>query len=187
MNKMPDIQDSVLLLIDVQEKFIPVFPRIGETILPRIHFMLSVAGELRLPVVFTEQYPSGLGHTVPELKGYYRPEWPVLEKTSFSCFGESSFRVHMSQLSAKNIFIAGIETHVCVQQTACEALSRGYSVYPLLDALAARNDFDHEAGIEFMRQAGARVTTTESAVFMLMKDAKHPSFRFTQKLIKQKK
>lgn len=183
MNNFPEISNSVVVLIDVQEKFVPAIPTI-QNILPKQKLILKAAAELKLAAIVTEQYPKGLGNTVPELKELFQPEWPVFEKSSFSCFGCTEFRQELVKAPKKYIAIMGIETHVCLLQTVIDALNKGYQPIVLADTVASRNEYDRQVALDFMRQQGAMIITAESFLFMLMKDSSHPAFRNVSKLLK---
>ena len=179
----PATDTAVLLLIDMQEKLAKAMSS-AEQCLTRQKIMLEAAGILGLDTIITEQYPQGLGHTVPELSGLFKPEWPVIEKKSFSCFGEPLFCSRLKSKSRKSVAIMGIEAHVCVFQTVIDALEQGCQPFVLEDALSSRNPSDMAAALRLLRHQGAIVTTVESYLFMLMKSADHPSFRQIARLIK---
>ncbi|CAD5120763.1 DgyrCDS9323 [Dimorphilus gyrociliatus] len=142
--------------------------------------MLTAAKALNLPVVVTEQYPKGLGHTVKELdvKGF-----PIIEKTQFSmCTAET--REHLKSVKNLNsVLLCGIEAHACVQQTAFDLLEDGYDVHILADAVSSRSMVDRMLAFRRMENAGAFITTSESVLLMLCKDAAHPKFKEVQKCI----
>jgi nicotinamidase-related amidase len=179
----PVTETAVLLLIDMQEKLLKAMNS-SEQCLARQKIMLEAANILGLDTIITEQYPQGLGHTVPELSGLLKPEWPVIEKKSFSCFGEPLFCSRLKSKSRTTIAIMGIESHVCVFQTVIDALEQGYLPFVLEDTLSSRNSSDMTTAMRLLRHHGAIITTVESYLFMLMKSADHPSFRQIAKLIK---
>jgi len=179
----PATETAVLLLIDMQEKLIKAMSSAGQC-LARQKIMLEAAGILGLDTIITEQYPQGLGHTLPELSGLFKPEWPVIEKKSFSCFGEPSFCSRLKSKSRKTVAVMGIESHVCVLQTVFDALEQGYQVFVLEDTLSSRNPSDMTTALRLLRHQGAIVTTAESYLFMLMRSADHPAFRQIAKLIR---
>lgn len=146
--------------------------------------LLKAAAILEIDAIVTEQYPKGLGNTTDELKCLLAENTPVIEKTSFSCFGESKFRTALKSKSRKTLIVSGIEAHVCVQQTVLDLLAAGYEVIVPADALSSRNSENYQLALASMRQAGAFITSSESVVFMLLKDAKHPNFREISKLVK---
>jgi nicotinamidase-related amidase len=183
MFEYPQPDSTALILIDVQEKFIPAMLDI-EKYIAKMRIMLEAAKEINLDTIITEQYPQGLGSTISSLLEIFKPEWPVITKNSFSCFGESEFNKSLAAQKRKSVIIMGIETHVCVQQTAFDALNKGYQVIIPADTVTSRNAYDRELSLKLMASQGAIVTSTESILFMLLKSSKHPAFRTVSKLIK---
>ncbi len=179
----PASETAVLLLIDMQEKLARAMSS-GEQCLARQKIMLEAANILNLDTIITEQYPQGLGHTLPELSGLFKPEWPVIEKKTFSCFGEPQFCSRLKSKSRKTVAVMGIESHVCVLQTVIDALAQGYQPFVLEDTLSSRNPSDMTTAMRLMRHQGAIVTTVESYLFMLLKSADHPAFRQISRLIR---
>jgi len=177
------IESSCLVVVDVQERFRAV----------QAHFDDMVAGCVRLvrtfralgaPVLVTEQYPRGLGHTVPELVEALGSGSPVDEKMVFSCCGSSEFVSRLEATGAKQVLVCGIETHVCVNQTVHDLLARGHAVHVAADAVESRKATDREVALRKMAGSGAVVTTTEMAAFELLNEATHPKFKEVQSLFK---
>lgn len=177
------IDSTALIMIDIQEKLVGVQPDLPPR-LPKIAMMLRAAAALKLDVIVTEQYPKGLGATIPELKELCRPEWPAIAKTSFSCWGEETFRAAMKSKKRQTAVLMGIEGHVCVQQTAVDLMIEAYDVVLLADAVASRRREDCEVAIDLMRARGVWVTTAESFLFALLGNARHPDFKAISALIK---
>ena len=177
------ITNSCLVLIDMQEKLQKAMSNVSKCI-ENQELLLKSAAILGIDSIVTEQYPKGLGNTIDELKCLLPENTPVIEKTSFSCFGESAFRTVLKSKKRKTLIVCGIEAHVCVQQTVLDLLAEGYKVVIPADALASRNDDNYRLALETMRHAGAFVTSSEAIIFMLLGDAKHPDFRSISKLIK---
>ena len=181
----PTIETTAFLLIDMQEKLLAAMnPPDTEKILIRQKIMLNAAKEFNLPVIITEQYPKGLGKTVSGLSMLFREEWPVLDKTSFSCFGDIGFRREVERRPLKSLVLMGVETHVCIQQTAIDALARGFQVFLVSDAVNSRKQDDSQISIDFMRDMNVHVTSSESLIFSLLKDASHPLFKKVVSLLK---
>ncbi|MCF6174281.1 MAG: hydrolase [Victivallaceae bacterium] len=180
---MPKINSSALVVVDIQERLITAMAGM-DICLKKSQIMLNAANSLGLDTIVTEQYPRGLGNTVPELQELFASEWAIIEKTTFSCCGETQFMIELERKKRLSIVIMGIETHVCVQQTVLDALAEGYQVFVLSDAVTSRSTEDRQVAIELMRDAGAVITTVESYLFMLMRDAKHPAFKTVSKLIR---
>jgi len=176
------IENTALILIDMQERLVPAMKSKDE-IIKKQELLLKAAEELNLPVIITEQYPKGLGYTINNLKECI--ENPItIEKNSFSCFGSKEFEEHLKEKKIKNILLIGIETHVCVLQTALDAICAKYKVFLIADAVSSRSINDHAIAIDFMQNQKINVLSTEAVIFMLMKTSKNPSFKNISKLIR---
>jgi len=180
---MPEIEKSVFCLVDVQEKFVPAIAEM-DAVTARIQVMLRAMNELKVSTIVTEQYPQGLGPTIPELKELLPAETPVISKTSFSCFGSEDFRKTIDGMNKNNLILAGIESHICLFQTAIDALEHGFKVFVAEDAISSRRFADKASAVAAMRSAGIHVMPSESIIFMLLRDAAHPSFRTISKIIR---
>jgi len=181
---IPKIDSTALLFIDMQEKFIPAMPDDIAEVISRQKILLESAKHLEMKVVITEQYPQGLGATLEELSNIFDPEWPVIEKSTFSSLGEPSVRAELEKKTTKTVILVGIETHVCVLQTALDSIAKGYQTVILTDAVNSRNSFDKETAFNTLQSAGAILMTVESMLFVLMRDSKHPAFREVSKLLR---
>eukprot|EP01132_Coremiostelium_polycephalum_P002525 gene2525-3127_t len=136
---------------------------------------MKSCNELKIPIVITEQYPKGLGHTVEELQP---SNYKVHEKTLFSmCVPDVNKRLETDLKHVKSILLTGIETHVCILQTALDLLEKNYEVHIICDAVSSQKKYDREVALERLSKAGAFLTTSESAILQLAKDAKHPNFK----------
>ena len=178
-------ESTAFFLCDIQEKFRPSIKYFSEIVIVAQR-MLKAAKILDLPVIATEQYPRGLGKTISELTEILdeNQKAKIYEKT---CFSMSSDAI-LSDLKAvnpsvKSVVLFGIEAHVCVQQTALDLLEKGFEVHLIADSSSSRSMTDRMLAFDRIRQAGGFITTSESALFMLLKDAKHPNFKEIQKLI----
>lgn len=181
--EIPTSSDTLFLMIDMQEKFLPAIPRMGD-VSRRIGIMLSGMNELKCPVVVTEQYPRGLGATLDSLSSLFMPDVQVFEKTSFSVLGDEECRRAVTSPGRRNLIVTGVESHVCVLQTALDALARNYAVFVPADCVASRHDSDFETSLSFMRTMGIHVLSSESLLFMLLGTSKHPSFKAISKIIR---
>jgi nicotinamidase-related amidase len=181
-NHRPDPARLAIVIVDMQEKLLPAMAD-GAAILRQHGILIQGAQALKLPIIATEQYPKGLGPTVPELKPLL-PAGTTWEKTSFSCFGSAPFAEFFRSGAVNQLVVAGIETHVCVQQTVLDALERGLEVFILADAVGSRSPANRETALALMRQAGAIVTSTESFLFDCLRDASHPEFRTISRLVR---
>jgi nicotinamidase-related amidase len=174
---------AVLVVIDIQEKLVtamphPVYTRMRDT----TALLIESAHLLGIPVMTTEQYPKGIGHTVPELSAACAQG--VIEKTSFGCCGEPKFLDALQRLGRRQVIVTGMEAHVCVYQTVLGLLAAGFHVHLMRDAICSRNKDDFRAGVSNAARAGALVTTAEIALFQLLKDSRHEQFRSISTLIK---
>ncbi|XP_067878135.1 isochorismatase domain-containing protein 2 isoform X1 [Heterodontus francisci] len=172
-------RSSALFLCDMQEKFRPsvaFFPQIV-AVAAR---MLQAAKLLEMPIIVTEQYPKGLGPTVPELGA------EGIMKFSKTCFSMLTPEVE-TELSSlpelKSIILCGIETQACIMSTALDLLERGLDVHVVADACSSRSQVDRLIALSRMKQSGAFLTTSEGTLLQLVQDAKHPKFREVQKII----
>lgn len=173
--------DAVLLIIDVQEKFKKAMPNYEE-IVHNVATLAKAAQILELPVVYTEQYPKGLGATVEEVKKHLDGA-KYFEKNQFSCCKDEYLMEYMEKLGRKQVIVCGLETHVCVSQTALDLLHFELQPHIIKDAVVSRSKENKKIGIEKMVNAGAIISCVEMALFELMKSAKHQCFKDVQKLI----
>jgi isochorismate hydrolase len=171
---------SVLVVIDVQDKLLVKIPT-AATLVRNAAFLLDVAALLDIPLRATEQYPKGLGPTTAALAR--RLSSPLPAKTSFSCCGADTFLEELEMLRRPNVVLVGMETHVCVSQTAFDLLAAGLHVFLPVDALAARSAIDHDTAIRRLEQAGAVPTTAEAVAFEWVGDAAHPKFKALSALV----
>jgi isochorismate hydrolase len=171
-------------VIDVQAVLMKKMNQeVGKNVIQNIRTLLTFAKEMTIPILMTEQYPEGLGHTVPEIKMKMGSILPI-EKVSFSCCGVVVFNNQLNQLGRKQIILTGIETHVCVLQTAIDLIQEGYEVHVVADAICSRKRLDWEIGLRWMEKKGAMISTTEIIAFQLLKEAGTEEFRGLSKLLK---
>ena len=180
-----DAEKTVLVVIDVQERLVPAMPEdIYLRLRNTVAMLVEVAGLLGIPVVTTEQYPKGIGHTVPELAAACNET--VIEKVSFGCCGEPAFLEALKNTGRTQVLITGMEAHVCVYQTVLGLLDDGYYVHLIRDAICSRNKTDYLAGVANAGQAGAVVTTAETVMFQMLQESTHGQFRAVSKLVKER-
>ena len=186
-------QLSSLVVIDIQERLLPSISE-RDRVLRNTRFLLDAAHILNVRTVFTEQYPKGLGPTVSALTGSSLTA-SVLEKIAFSAaevLQEGGFLSPLNQPQLTNsenlsaIVLAGIETHICVQQTALQLLAAGHAVFIAVDAVSSRSLPDHQTAIERMRHAGAVITTSEAIAFEWCERAGSEQFRALSRLVKER-
>ncbi|RWS29400.1 isochorismatase domain-containing protein 2-like protein [Leptotrombidium deliense] len=176
-------KESALFLCDMQEKFrnmIQYFPQIVEV----SSRLLKAARILDIPVVVTEQYPKGLGATVPELGVQDYPDIKPIPKTQFSMMTDEVMKqLKTDWPSVKSIVLCGIETHVCIQGTCLSLLEQGYDVHVVVDGCSSRTMVDRMFAFDRMKSAGAYLTTSESVILSILGGSAHPKFKECQKLI----
>lgn len=171
---------AMLLVIDVQERINGVMADQGHV--SRLETLVDAFRALDLPVIATEQYPKGLGPTLPSL--LERLPSPPLEKATFSCMREPEVAAALEAARARQVVVAGIETHVCVTQTALDLLHAGFQVQVPHDAVNSRRGRDREWALRRMAAAGAVITSTESALFELLERCGTGDFKTVSKLVK---
>jgi nicotinamidase-related amidase len=178
-----DREQAVLAVIDVQQRLVPSMdPKIYDSVRRNIEFLIRGAELLGVPVVATEQYPRGLGHTVEELAAACSTK--VIEKVSFGCCGEPTFLDYLRGLGRSQVLVTGMEAHVCVYQTVLGLLGAGYRVHLLRDAICSRGKIDYQTAVANAAGAGAVVSTAETALFQLLGTAAAPEFKAFSALIK---
>lgn len=179
---MLNVEDTVLFVIDIQDRLVGMLKN-SEEIAKNNFVLAKSANILGVPVIVSEQYPKGLGSTIAEVREYLNPE-NVFEKVTFSALDNEDILKKIRSYNPKNIVLTGIETHICVYQTALALLAEGYNVYVVKNAVSSRSKKDYRTALELMRDFGARLTCVETVLFELLKSSKHPYFKEIQALIK---
>lgn len=175
-------KDTALVVVDIQEKLLPAMHG-QDKILKYAQILVTAAQVLQLPVIFTEQYPKGLGHTLPVLREA-APEAPVIEKLHFSCARAGGFEEVLKKTGASQILLCGIETHVCVLQTAFDLGIGGRQVHVAADAVGSRDPENRENALMRMRRGGIIITNAESALFELLDCAGGEEFKAVSRLVR---
>ncbi len=175
-------EDALLFIIDIQERLVPAM-HAAESLIERCTKLIDIAVALGLPIVATEQYRKGLGATLPVLAERLARA-PVFDKTSFSAMADGPTREALRRSGRGTLIIAGIEAHVCVLQTAIEAVEEGFEVFVVADATTSRRPLDHETALARLRRSGATVTTLESVAFECMRKAATREFKTVSRLIR---
>ena len=173
-------ENSAFLFIDIQEKLTAMLRK--DKAAKKAEILAKTAKILNIKSIITEQYPHGLGSTIPSVKYCLPDSAKFFEKTSFNALETDGVKESLGDV--KNIFIFGIETHICVLQTTLALLENGYNVFVVKDACASRETEEFKAGINLMEKEGAKIMTTEIVLFELLKSSKHPLFKEVQLLIK---
>lgn len=174
-------QNTVLLVIDLQEKLLPAMHD-AETCIQSARKMIESANVLAVPVLVTEQYPAGLGSTCAAIREALGQS-PITAKMEFSGCVEPIV-TRLAQLGRPHVIVIGIEAHVCVQQTTLDLVRLGYVPYICADAVTSRRPLDRDTALVRMRQAGAVVTTTESVIFELLGQAGTDAFKKILRIVK---
>ena len=175
---------SVLTIVDVQERlFNAMDAERRDDMVSNVKILASAARRLDVPVLVTEQYPKGLGRTLPEVKALLADVAPF-EKTAFSCADAEGFMDRLKGFGADHVILTGVEAHVCVLLTALDLLARGLKVSVVADAVCSRRTANLEIGLAQARQAGAVITATETVVFQLLGRADSDAFRELSKLLR---
>lgn len=179
-----DPQDSLVVVMDVQQKLIAAMPNgVKEKVIEKINTLLTIANTLSIPIIVTEQYPDGLGHTVPALNEQLISSVAVIEKTSFSAFDVLDFVEFIEQSGRKQIVLVGMEAHICILQTALALQKEAFRVFVVEDAVISRTKTNQDNGLRRLSNAGITVTNVESVFFEWLGDASRAEFKALAKLI----
>jgi nicotinamidase-related amidase len=174
--------NTVLVAIDFQERLFAVMHE-KEKLLKNVLKLIKGAKVLEIPIVLTEQYPKGLGPTLPEIKELL-PDIKPIEKVCFNCCDEEAFCDSLAALKRKQVLVAGIEAHICVYQTAAALYKAGYEVQVVGDCVSSREPENKKVSLLKMASAGISPTTMEMALFELLKVAKDDKFKQISKIVK---
>ena len=178
---MLEIDNTVLVLVDFQGKLARIVQD-SEQVIASACKLARAAAVLELPIIWTEQNPAGLGSTVEELAGLL-PGEPIA-KQAFSCWREPAFAKALTGMARRSVLLAGIETHICVFQTAADLCNAGYNVHVVAEAVSSRTAANRQIGLARIGAAGATVTSVEMAVFELLGAAGGEKFKEILKIIK---
>ncbi len=182
----PDLVEAdsaFLLVIDYQEGYRKALHNWDGTI-ARARILIQAMGVLGIPVLYTEQYPQGVGPTCDEILDALPGDAKRFEKRTMSAMGAPGLADWIDHLKLRHAIVAGIETHACINQTTHELLAAGYRVHLPVDTLSSRQPFEHEQGLAKMRGAGALMTSVEQCLLECVRSADHPEFKTVQQLIK---
>jgi nicotinamidase-related amidase len=180
--RLIEAEQCALVVIDIQEKLLPpIFQK--EQLVRNSQLLIRAAGVLKIPAIVSTQYSKGLGKTVPEVASLL-PETEVgdtgvIDKDRFSCFGSDVFCTLLKRLpgNRNTLLLCGMESHICVAQTALAALREGYLVHVASDAVSSRTEWNWKIGLERMRAAGAVISSTEMMIYELMRSSSSPAFK----------
>ncbi len=178
---MLEVDNTLLVVIDVQGKLAQsMHEKAG--LFENIRKLIQAAGVLGVPIIWAEQNPAGLGPTVGEIAELLSGK--PIAKVSFSCCGERRFVEELEKLNRRQVLLCGIETHVCVYQTAIDLLERDYEVHVVADAVSSRTAGNKDVGLAKMKDAGAGITSVETALFELLKVAEGDRFKAILRIVK---
>jgi len=179
-----DASKSVLLIVDVQERFRPHIEGYGALVAATVT-LIKACETLGVPIIVSEQYTKGLGPTVDEIKSLEGAKpWHYFEKNCFSAVGAEGFEDRLVKLGRKQIIVCGIETHVCVNQTVHGLLQLGFEPHVVVDAVASRSAVNKEIGLQKMFASGAHPASVEMALFEMLVEAGTVKFKEVQSLVK---
>lgn len=170
-------EQCALIVVDIQEKLLPpIFQK--EQLVRNSQLLIQAASVLKIPVIISTQYAKGLGKTVPEVASLL-PETEPIDKDQFSCFGSDVFCTLLRRLpgNRNTLLLCGMESHICVAQTALAALREGYLVHIASDAVGARTEWNWKIGLDRMRAAGAVISSTEMMIYELMRSSSSAAFK----------
>jgi nicotinamidase-related amidase len=173
-----DPAHTALVVIDIQERLLPpIWQR--ERLVRNSRLLLRLAGVLSLPVLATTQYQAGLGGTIAEITELLPPSTTAYDKLQFSCFGSDAFCDAITRLPGERhpLLLCGMEAHICVLQTALEALRRGYLVHVVADAVSSRAEQNWRLGLDRMRDAGVVISSAEMAIYETLRASGSPAFK----------
>jgi nicotinamidase-related amidase len=172
-----DPEQCVLVVVDIQEKLLAGIAN-KETLVKNTKLLVRLAGLIDLPVLVSTQYSRGLGNTVPEIASLL-PEVAALDKTEFGCFNNAGFCSAVKVLPGNRttILLCGMETHICVMQTALGAMNQGYIVHVASDAVGSRSEWNYHIGLNRMQDAGAVISSTEMMMYELLRSSSSATFK----------
>ena len=179
---MFDLKSTVLVIIDVQGKLAQIMHD-RDNLFRNLHILVSGMKLLNIPIIWMEQLPDKLGSTIPEIKNVLIDQNPII-KDVFSCMKNDEFNNQINRIKPNDIILAGIESHVCVYQTAMDLLDKKHNVHIVVDAISSRTSENKELGIQRMLLEGVMQTSVEMLLFELQGNAKGERFRQISKLVK---
>lgn len=171
-----EAENSLLIIIDPQAG---LMPKIIDTdrVTAVTNKLVSIARELNVPVILTEHYPEGLKSTIPEIADHMGGDYKPIVKRIFSCYGAREFRQTLESFNRRQLVLVGIETHICVLQTALQCLEAGYEVFVSVDGVGARGRLEHDTGLDRMKRASVELVTWEMVAYEWMRRADTPAFK----------
>lgn len=175
-------ENTQLVILDIQGKLSQIVYQ-SEEVLRNSTILIEGCKHLNLPIVWVEQMPDKLGVTHPAIAELLSSKTPV-KKSSFSAWDNTDFQQQLSANHRKRVLLIGIETHICIYQTAVDLFANGYEVSVIADAVSSRTESNKQIGLTMLRDAGATLLSTEAALFALLRTAQHPKFKEIARLVK---
>ena len=175
--------ETIIVVVDMQEPFLRVIHE-RERVVKNVCALLRGAKILRVPIVSTVQNLKAMGDVISEVKARLPPLLPPFDKMTFSCYADPGFASEISRSGRKQVLLCGVESHICISQTALGMLDAGYQVHVCTDAVSSRTVENWRMGIEKIRQAGGLVTSVESALFEMLQEAGTADFREILEIVK---
>lgn len=179
---MLEIQNCCLVVVDVQGKLAQLMVD-KESLFKNVRILIQAAQILEIPIVWCQQVPEALGPTIPEIAELLTGSEPI-DKACFSCCGEERFTAELNALGREQILLCGIETHVCIYQTAMDLMEGGLDITIISDAVSSRTEQNRQVALRRLSDEGANISSTEMALFELLETARHPRFREIARLVK---
>ena len=179
---MLEIETTCLVIIDVQGKLAQLMFE-KDSLFKNIQILIKSAKLLNIPILWCQQQPKAIGVTISEISNLLTDDMPI-DKACFSCFGSEEFKKKLQQIKREQVLLCGIEAHVCVYQTAVELMKAGKEVHLITDAVSSRREVNKKVAIKRMLAEGIKISSTEMAIFELLKTAEHPQFKQIAMLVK---
>lgn len=180
-----DAAAGQLVVVDIQRRLAAAMADEDRArVMRNAAILIQAAGLLNVPLIASEQYPKGLGPTEEDVAWHFPEDLAVVEKTCFACTGDAEFRNSLTANNRRQVVLTGMETHVCVLQTALGLRADGYAVFVVEDGVCSRQESNHRNALERLRDAGVVITNSESVLFEWLRDASHEHFKQISALIK---
>ncbi len=185
-NKLAEVrpETSALIVVDIQDRLFRVMSDRDDMLEQSIK-VISGIKKLKIPIIITEQYPKGIGQTLAPIIEALGDDYKPIEKVEFSCLANEEFSKTLTKLKyVTDLFVIGIEAHVCIFQTVLDAIKGGYTVHLLTDAVSSRSKLNREIGINRCEKMGAYLSSVEMILFQLLKKAGTPEFKEISRIVK---
>ena len=179
---MLDIKNCCLVVVDVQGKLAQLMHD-KDDLFKNLRILIQAANILEIPIILSQQCPDALGSTILEIAELLEGIEPV-NKSAFSCLGEPQFKAKLDQVARKQVLLCGIETHICIYQTAVDLLKEGYDIHVIADAVSSRTFENKHLALSRIQAEGVKISSAEMALFELLRTADHNKFREIAKLVK---